>query len=818
MSLRAAVQSLLLHDLKFALRSAVRTPMFSLLAVITLALGIGANAALFAVVKPVLLDPLPYAEQDRLVRIFAHNQEAGEDRWGVSAGMVDDLKRVQRSFSETAAFFSFPQEVVVGGAERPLVGAALLVEPALFDTLGVEPLMGRLRFMPEELPPSGPPLYMVLTYDAWQRYTGGDPNIVGKQIPVFERPRTVVGVLPRGFVGPAGEAELYMPLNLSVYLVNPVNARRSYMFNILGRLAPDVELGSAQAELDAISAAIQREHPEDVRGVRFNPVPLRTALVGDSRLPLLILLASALLVLVIACANLAGAMLSRALTRRKEFAVRTALGASRGKLVRQLLMESTVLALAGGLLGIVMSVAALHLVRELARTAVPHFATLSLDAGVVAAVMGLTLVAGIAVGLLPAFMVAGANPQRAMVQATRGATESRRSGSLRGMLVAAQIALCLGLLVSAGLLTRSLWSMADMPVGVEAGSVVTARTTLPLVRYGEAEQRVLFQDELTERVRGLPGISEAATMVFLPQAVQSSNTFEIDGRPWPEGQPEPFVLWNAVSDDYFNTLRVPLLQGRTFDTREGLESPRVIVISDAMARRYWPAGDAIGARIRIGPDFGSPRWEVIGVVGDVRNDPARLEAQPMTYMSHRQEAVAALYLAARTHGEPGAALSMIERELAAMDPALPFHEAAPLATTLAANLAPRRLPVILMMGFSGLALLLAAVGVYAMFATMAAARERELGIRVALGATRAAIARLVIGQGARWLGIGVVLGAVATVGAGYALRDLLFGVSSFDPVTLLAAAAVLVGAAVIALLAPVRKATSVDPMQVLRSE
>jgi putative ABC transport system permease protein len=807
-----------INDLRFALRSALRTPLFSLLAVVTLALGIGANAALFAVVKPVLLDPLPYAEQDRLVRIFAHNLEAGEDRWGVSAGMVDDLQRAQRSFSDTAAFIGRPSEMVVGADGRALVGSALLVEPALFDILGVQPLMGRLRFTPEELPPSGPSLYMVLTYEAWQRYTGGDPDVVGKQIPVFERPRTVVGVLPRGFVGPAGEADVYMPLNLAAHLVNPVTARRSYSFNILGRLAPGVGLGAAQAELEAISTAIQREHPEDVRGVRFNSVPLRVALVGDTRLPLLILVASALLVLVIACANLAGAMLSRALSRRKEFAVRTALGARRGTLVRQLLAESTVLAFAGGLLGIATAFVALHLVREVAATALPDFATMSLDAGVIAAVMGLTLGAGIAVGLLPAFVVAGANPQHAMAQATRGATENRQSGSLRGMLVAAQIGLCLGLLVSAGLLTRSLWGMAAMPVGVDASTVVTAQTTLPLVRYGEAEQRVRFHDELIERVGGLPGISKAATMVFLPQAVGSSNTFEIDGRPWPEGQPEPFVLWNAVSDDYFQTLRVPLLKGRTFDTREGLESPRVIVISDAMAQRYWPGGDAIGARIRIGPDFDSPRWEVIGVVGDVRNDPAQLGAQPMTYMSHRQEASAALYFAARTRGEPGAALKMIERELAAMDPALPFHEAAPLATTLAANLASRRLPVILMMGFGGLALLLAAVGVYAMFATMAAARERELGIRVALGATRAAIAQLVIGQGARWLGIGVLLGAVATVGAGYALRDLLFGVSPFDPVTLAAAAAVLGGAAVIALFAPVRKATSVDPMNVLRSE
>jgi putative ABC transport system permease protein len=807
-----------MHDLRFALRSAGRAPLFSLLAVVTLALGIGANAALFAVVKPVLLDPLPYPQQDRLVRLFAHNTEAGEERWGLSAGMVDDMQRAQRSFSATAAFFSFPQEAVIGGGDRPMVSAAVIAEPDFFPILGVEPLLGRATFLPEELPPSGPALYMILTYEGWQRYTGRDPDIVGKQIPVFENPRTVVGVLPQGFVGPAGAADVYMPLNLSASLENPVTARRSYNFGVLARLAPGVGLAAAQAELDTLSAVIQRENPDDVRGVRFNALPLRTAMVGDTRMPLLILLASAALVLVIACANLAGAMLSRALSRRKEFAVRAALGAGRSTLIRQLLMESTVLAFAGGLLGIVLALLALYLARDLAATALPHFAALSLDAGTLAAVMVLTLVAGVAVGVLPAFVVAGANPQQAMVAQTRGATENRSSGRMRGVLVAAQIALCLSLLVSAGLLGRSLWGMANMPVGIEIGSVVSARTTLPLVRYREPDRQVQFHNEFAERVRGLPGVTDAATTVFLPQAIRSSNTFEIDGRPWPEGQAEPFVLWNAVSDDYFNTLRVPLLQGRMFDSREHLESPGVIVISDAMARRYWPDGDAVGSRIRIGPDFDSPRWEVIGVVGDVRNDPARIDAQPITYMSHRQAPGPQFHVVARTQGNADEALRHMERELAAIDPALPFEDAQSLAATLNANLAPRRLPVLLMAGFGGLALLLAAVGVYAMFSTMAAARERELGIRVAMGATRAAIARLVVGQGAVWLGIGVVLGAMATVGAGYALRGLLFGVSPFDPVTLVASATILVGAAAVALLAPVRKATSVDPMQVLRSE
>jgi putative ABC transport system permease protein len=809
-----------LQDLRFGIRAAVRTPLFSLLAIMTLALGIGANVALFAIIKPILMDPLPFTEQERLVRIFGHNTESGESQWGLSAGMIDDLKQAQRSFSHTAAFVSFPQEVVVGGTAdgRPQVGSALLAEPDFFALLGVNPLLGRTTFRPEELPTSGPGLYVILTYEGWQRYTGGDQEIIGDQISIFEVPRTVVGVLPSGFIGPTGDADIYLPLNLANNLANPIGARRSYSFGMIGRLAPGVSLDSAERELDVIAATIQRDHPDDVRGMRFNPMPLRTAMVGDARLPLLILLASAVLVLVIACTNLAGAMLSRALSRRKEFAVRTVLGAGRGRLVRQLLTESTVIAFAGGLAGTAVAIAALMVVRDVATVHLPYFSTPSLDPGALTAVVALTVLAGLAVGALPALVIGGSNPQKAMTEQTRGATEGRHSGRMRGGLVAAQIALSLGLLVGAGLLGRSLWVMAAMPVGVDASNVATARTTLPLVRYGEPERRIQFQEELLARVRSLPGVTAAATTAYLPQRVANANTFEFEGQPIPIGQAEPWALWNAVSDEYFATLRVPLLHGRVFDSRDSLESPNVVVINETMAQRYFPDGNAVGARMRIGPDRDSPRWEVIGVVGDVRNDPAELVAQPMTYMSHRQEPVTSMRLVARTQADPHGLLGMLEQTLFELDAALPFQEAATLESVLAANLAPRRLPVLLMVGFGALALLLAAVGVYAMFSTIAAARERELGIRVALGASPAAILRLMLGQGAVWLGLGIGFGVLATIAAGFGLRELLFGVSPFDPATVTVATLTLVLAAGLALLAPLRRATRVDPIRVLHSE
>ncbi len=804
--------------LRHGIRSAMRSPMFSVLAIVTLAFGIGANAALFAVIKPVLLDALPYTQTDRLVRIFGHNPSAGQGRWGVSAGMVDDLQRSQQSFASTAAF-NGPQEVVIGGDDRARVGSVLLAEPNLFSVLGVEPYLGRATFTRDELPSSGPALYMILTYEAWQQYTGGDADIVGKPLSVFEVPRTVVGVLPQGFIGPAGHADIYMPLNLPAHLVDPISARRSYSFGLIGRLNPDVSVASARAELDAIAEVIQREHVEDVRGVGFNTVPLRTAMVGETRTPLLILLASAALVLIIACANLAGAMVSRALSRRKEFAVRAALGAGRGHLVRQLLSESTILALAGGTLGVVLAIVTLGLVRDLVMPALPHFAMLSLDPGTLAVILIITIGAGLAIGMLPALIVGGINPQQAMSAQARGATENRGSGRLRGLLVAAQIALCLGLLVSSGLLTRSLWGMSSAPVGVDSRNVVTARTTLPLVRYREHTARQQFHEALLQRLKTLPGVTDAATTVYLPMAVENTNTFEIEGRSWSAGQAEPWALWNAVSDDYFSTLRIPLLQGRLFDSRDSVDSPGVIVISEALARRYFPeAGDAIGAQVRIGPDVNSPRWEVIGVVGDVRNNPAEVEAQPKTYMSHRQEPVSSLRVVARTQGDPDALLGMIEQELFALDPALPFQEASTLDAVLSAGLAPRRLPVLLMIGFGGLALLLAAVGVYAMFAAMAVARERELGIRIALGATRTRIASIVVGQGAVWMGMGLLGGAALAVAAAYGLRDLLFGVRAFDPTTFGAAALLLGLAATLALLVPIRRAALVDPIKVLKSE
>jgi putative ABC transport system permease protein len=799
------------QDLHYGARSALRSPLFTLLAIVTLALGIGANAAVFGVLKSVLLDALPYAEPDRLMGVHAH-YEGG--RGSLSAGSVVDIAERQQSFESLAAFMGYTPEVIVGGADGPRLGRSAWVEPGLFRTLGVPAARGR-TFHPDDLDPDTARV-VVLTHAAWQRLFAGDPGVLGRDVRINGIPRTVIGVLPNGFIGPLGQVDFYFALDLGPTLRDPVRVRRRHWLMMVGRLKPDVTREAAERELGAIGADLVREHPHDNAGMRLAAVSLREAMVGETRTPLLMLMMSAGLVLLIACANLAGALLSRTLTRRKEFAVRVALGAGRGRLVRQLLTESTLLALAGGAAGLLLAMLGLSLLRGLAPPALPDHATLSLDGGAVLVTALLALLTGLAFGTAPALSVARSDPQGTLRDETRGTSESRRSRRLRGVLVAGQIALCVSLLAGAGLLARSLQAMTATPFGFDPDGVLTVAVQLPNRDYGSWQALLQFHQEFEERLRGLPGVESVASASHLPTEVGESNSFTIEGVQWPS-EGEPFVLYASVSDEYFRTLRIPLLQGRTFDARDHNDAPPVVVISESMARRYWPNGDAVGSRIRMGPDRESPLIEVIGIVGDVRNDPARADAEPITYRSHRQDTWSNVSFLVRTRGDPLALVRPVEHELASLDPALPLGRTQTLRAVIGEGLAGRRLPVMLLTAFGALALLLASVGVYAMFASMAAAREREFGVRIALGSSPHAIAALVLRQGAVWMVGGLAAGAVGIVLVTRLLRDLLYGVAPFDPVALGLAVLALLACATIALLGPVRRATRVDPGTALRA-
>ena len=802
------------QDLRYGIRSAVRAPLFSILAITTLALGIGANAAVFGVMKSVLLDALPYANADRVMRVYGRFLEGDQERGPLSAGTVTDMAERQRSFEHMAAFASQVREAVFTGDDGARVVTFAWTQPALFNTLGVPAARGRL--LREEDGEPDTVRNVMLTHAAWHRLFAGDPDVMERTIHVNGLPRTVVGILPRGFVGPIGEADFYVPLSLRATLRDPVRARGSHWLGMVGRLKPGADPEAANRELVGIAADLAREHPKDNGSITVAAMPMREAIVGDTRMPLIVLMASAALVLLIACANLAGALLSRTISRRKEFALRIALGAGQGRIVRQLLTESVLLAAAGGMAGVLLAMLGLRVVRDLALPALPPYANLALDTGALLFTFLVAVIAGLAFGLAPALSVGRSDPQDSLRDDTRGASESRRSRRLRGILVAGQIALCVSLLAGAGLLARSLWEMTSAPLGFNPDRVLTANVQLPSSSYLTIAAVVNFHAQLEERLLALPGVTAVASTSELPTRVGERNGIFVDGAPPPPDDAVPFVLSANVSDGYFRALEIPLRSGRTFGPEDHAQAPPVAVITEAMAKRHWPNGNAIGGRMRMGPNPNAPLITVIGVVGDIRNDAARTDPEPMAYGTIRQRPGLASMYVVRTQGDPAALVRPFQGALAEVDPGIPLHQATPLDEVLDEGLAGRRLPVVLMTAFGALSLLLASVGVYAMFASMAAAREREFGIRIALGSTPGGLAGLVVRQGALWMGLGLAVGAIGVYFVAKLLRTLLYGVTPFDPMTLAAAVLLLLICASIALLGPVRRASRVDPVSVLR--
>ena len=801
------------QDLRFAVRSAVKAPIFSLLAIVTLALGIGANAAVFGVVKSVLLDALPYADAGRLMRLWCPINGSVVTRASFSAGTISDVRERQRSFSSLGAFQNARDMLYTTGNNTEVV-QGMFIEPALLRTLGVSPARGA-GFRDEDGMHDTTTVVM-LSNGAWQRLFAGDPGIIGKTIRLNNIGRTVVGILPRNFVPPEREAEFYLPLGIDLFMRDPIGVRGSHNFGVIGRLRPGVTVEAARRELASIGAELERLYPKDNLGIGLEGMPLRDAMVGDTRSPLLVLLASAALVLLIMCANLAGALLSRTISRRKEFAVRVALGAGRGRLVRQLLTESMLLALAGGAAGLTLAVLALKSLRGLALTSLPPYASLSLDMGAVLVTFALALLTGLAFGVGPALSVGRADPQGTLREQTRGSSESARTRRMRGLLVAGQIALCITLLAAAGLLARSLWALTTAPIGFDTEKLLTFTVQLPGNKYPTAEARIQAYDELRQRLSAIPGVVEAANVSQLPTKIGNSNGLFIQDAPWAPNQAVPFILTARASENFFHALAIPLRQGRTFTTADGPTAPPVIIINEAMATRYWPKGNALGARIHIGPPNPDLPWiTVVGIVGNVRNDATQLAPEPIMYLPIRQQAAGDAFVI-RAARDPLALTSSVRRVIASVDPTMPMYKVATMRAIIGDGFATRRLPVVLMTSFGALALLLASVGVYAMFATMAAAREREFGVRVALGSSRGAIAALVLRQGGLWMLVGLLVGTVGVIAVSRALQAQLFGVPALDPVAIGAAVLVLIICAGVALMVPVRRASSVDPITVLR--
>ncbi|MBC8089948.1 MAG: ABC transporter permease [Phycisphaerae bacterium] len=801
------------QDMRFAIRSAPRAPMFSLLAIATLAVGIGANAAVFGVVKSVLLDALPYRNASELIRVDSPHRENPEQLGFLSAGTVLDIRERQRSLASMGAFM-YPRDVVYSSDDAPRVMKAVWAEAELFRTLGVSPIRGAL--FREEDGMRDTSQVVLLPFATWQELFAGDTGIVGRAIRVNSISRVVIGVLPRDFVATDEETDFYFPLAVPLHTRDPIAVRGSHSFGAVGRLRPGVSAEAAHRELAEIGAELEKLYFKDNFGIGLRAVPLRDAMVGDTKTPLLILLASAGLVLLITCANLAGAQLSRTISRRKEFAVRVSLGAGRARLVRQLLTESALLALVGGAVGLLLATLGLALLRGLATNVLPSYADLSLDAGAVVVTFALALLTGVAFGVGPALSVGRSDPQQTLRDGTRSASESVRARQMRGVLVAGQLALCVSLLAAAGLLARSLWALTTAAPGFNPEQLLTFNVQLPGAHYATESARAGFHLEFTEKLRALPGVTGVANSSQVPTNVTNSNGLFIRNAPWGLNEPAPFILTSRVSDDYFRTLGIPIKQGRVFTEADRADAAPVVVINEAMAQRYFPKGDAVGQHIRYGPPNPDIPWStIVGVVGSVRNDPAHLRAEPMMFPALRQQPYGEIFFV-RTSGDPMAMVRLVRGVLSAINPQLPIHKIKTMRDVIDDGFAVRRLPVVLMTAFGGLALLLASVGVYAMFASMATAREREFGVRVALGSTRGAIARLVLRQGGVWMAIGLAVGTAGVVVATRLLRTQVVGVPLFDPIAIGVAVAILLVCAGVALLVPVRRATRVDPISVLR--
>jgi putative ABC transport system permease protein len=799
----------LIQDLKYGCRALVKNPGFTVVAVVVLALGVGANTAIFSVVNAVLLRPLPYPGAERIVAFAGVNPSKGITQSNMSAPDFRDWRAEQKSF-EGLAMYTAGSANMTGGDEPERV-AASAVSADFFRVLSVGAARGR-AILPEDTELGRDPV-AVIGHGLWVRRFGSDPAVIGKRIEISGRSLEVVGVMPEGFNFPQ-RAEVWSPLQLDV----SKEARDNRSYQMFARLKEGVTLEAARAEMDAITARLSQEYPVTNGGWGLQLERLQDSIVGQLRKLLLVLLAAVGLLLLIACANVANLTLVRAAARRRETAVRLALGASRVRVVRQLLTESLLLALAGGAVGVGLSVWLTELLVALNPKNTPRLDEVSVDARVLLFALGAAILTGVVFGLAPALQASKTSLGEALKEGGRGMAEAR--GRARGLLVVAEIAVSLVLLVGAGLLVKSFLRLQKVSPGFDASNVLTMRVSLPGARYPEPSKKAEFYASLTERLKSLPGVESAAATLSLP--LNGSNFsmwrgFVREGRPLAPEEADN-ASYAVVTPDYFRVMRVPLLRGRDFTDRDDAGSTMVAVVSEPLARKIFPGEDPVGKHITIWRDEKFPR-EIIGVVGEAK--PMGLDSDSMLqiYVPERQDAIwGGMSLVVRTKGDPEALTQAVRNEVRTLDRNQPVYDVKTLAQVVADSTAYRRLAALLMAGFACVALLLACVGLYGVISYAVARRTHEIGIRMALGARPSDVLRLVLRQGGALVLAGVGLGAAAAFAASRALASMLYEVSPGDPATYALVAVLLACVALLACIAPARRATKVDPMVALRYE
>ena len=808
------------HDTRQAARTLRRNPGFAIAAISVLALGIGANAAIFSAVNAFFFRPLPFQEPDRLVLLYETNPEFGwTDVSAAPANALDWRERVD-AFSDLALYQDGGLgDVVIQTDGEPSVVRATAVSGNFFDVLGVRPHLGRSFTWAETWAPDDKVL--VLSHGLWVTRFGADPDVIGRTIPFggAGTPHEILGVMPEGFSFPHDGTDLWYTHAWDPASTTQVFFRRAHYLRPIARLAPGVTLEEADAQLQAVVRSLQEEYPETNRVMGAGLTPMREFLVRDARAPVLVLLGAVTLLLLLACANVANLMLVRANGRKREVALRHALGAGRRRVAIQLLTESLMLAGLGGALGLGLGSVGVRAMTEMTRIGISGATEIALDGRVVAFTIGVAALAGVLFGLVPALRSTSGDVHQALREGGRGQSGGPRANRATGLLVAAEVALALLLVVGAGLMVRSFVLMRDVDPGFRIDGALAVELSVPSSRYPNRDQVIAFWDQLADAVEGRPGIERAGMVAQLPlDGTSYSSQFQAEG--WPPDRVGFEIVHRRADNGYFEALDIPLVRGRLFETSDGPDDPYVVVINEAFAREHFPGEDPIGQRIAFDraatPE--STWFEIVGIVGDQHQESPKLPARAEVFESRRQDWARGGWLVMKTSIEALDVVPAVRDALRDLDPQIPLSEVRPLREVWSASMNQERFVLTLLTVFGVSALLLATVGVYGVTAQAARRRTQEIGIRMALGAGAPDVLGMMLRQGLAVVGAGLVVGLLASLLATRALATLLYGVEPTDPGTLASVVALLGAVALLACYVPARRATSVDPVSSLRAE
>jgi len=800
----------LLKDVRYGVRMLTRNPAFTVVALLALALGIGANAAIFSVVNAVLLRPLPYTEPDRLMMI-RETKLPQFPEFSVSPGNFLDWQKQNSVFEQLVAIQGSAFNLIDVGEPERLRGQR--VTDGFLEMLGAQPALGR-GFMSEEDQP-GHNFVVILSHGLWQRRFGGAADVLNRSITLDGQSYTIIGVMPATFRFGGGDTELWTP---AAFTAQQAQQHGSHYLQAIGRLKPGVTVEQARTEMSAIADRLAEQYPDANAGWNVKITPLLEYAVRSIKLALLVLLGAVVFVLLIACANVANLLLARAASRQKEIAVRTALGASRWRIVRQLLTESVLLALVGGVLGLLLAIWGKGLLLSLAPEDLPRVRDASLDGWVLAFTAGITLLTGLIFGLVPALQASRPNLNETLKDAGRGSTEGGRRHFIRSVLVVFEVATALVLLVGAGLMIKSFLRLQNVDPGFNPNNALMVKLSLPQKKYSTPDQRAAFYKQLLEKVAMLPGVQAAGAACVVPLSGDDFVLgFDIQGRPPDAPGTEPSTNYYAVTPDYFTAMGIPLRRGRLFTEQDTKDAPRVAIISEAMAKQFFPDEDPIGKRIHVtnGPVV---YREIVGIVGNVKQYGLDEKTPVETYEPFAQQPVSFMSLVVRTTGDPTALSGAIRGEVLSLDKEQPVSSIRTLDQLISTSIAQQRFAMLLLGVFAVVAMVLAAVGIYGVMSYSVTQRTHEIGIRMALGASSTNVLRLVVGHGMRLTLIGIGLGLILAFLLTRLMATLLFDVSATDLTTFAVFSVSLTAIALVACLVPARRALKVDPMVALRYE